>query len=938
VSQISSHSLVRQFESLFDAGCVAGLPDRQLLDRFTTARDSAGEAAFAALVSRHGPMVFSLCRQLLVDEHHAEDAFQAVFLVLARKAGSIRDPDLLGNWLYGVALRTARNARLRMARRRQSEEGSAVGVAECRSGTAAVHEPPDHSTVSREEAEVLHEEIDRLPGSFRLPVVLCYFEGLTLEEASRRLQWPVGTVGSRLARARQKLRRKLARRGVVSSMAIAAVLSPRSSRAAGSSQLCHATARAAVDAAARASVSSSAESLAQEVLRTMLIHKLRHVSTGALIAAALVLGAGILSQSLPARERRPEAQSDQPASAAIKSDDARTGPKPGRMTVVGRVLDPAGKPVVHATVELVGRPRRVITRGNWLGSLVLVGRGETDSDGRFRLDALRTSSVRFFFLYALVKAPVLGWAELDPDAQQPEVEIRLRPEHLIRGKLVDVNGEPAAGVVLTPEHFGQTAGIGQTAEMMLDDPPKDLRTGLDSVKTDDQGRFVLNSLGRGLDVGLKIDDPRYAPQTLRVAAGNREGPTEVTLTLAPARTVEGRVLTADTGRPLAGTIVSIPPSRVRTDADGRFRANVATGDRFGVLAYPPEGQPYLIAANEAVWEKGQVKKQIDITLSRGVVIRGKVTEQGTGRPLSGSSILFVPVKGPAGIESKWDSIVPSAENGVFQIVVPPGNGHLLVFGPTGDYVHEVIGRRELMEGISGGERWYAHDIIPYMVQSGALPQSINAELRPGKVVRGRVVGTDGQPVADAVIITRLHIEPVNPFWVGGWSYQHRVRDGYFELHGLDLEKPVVVYFLDAEHERGAAVELSGKQSDTELTVRLEPSGQAHARFLGRDGKPVVGYFPNNLELVITPAPPAFRRDASDPSGLADELTLAAAIDRKHYGRAVRPVTDADGRVVFPALIPGALYRLYVRGSDGRPSRKDFTVKPGESLELGDIPI
>src|SRR5262249_4068038 len=152
---------------------------------------------------------------------------------------------------------------------------------------------------------------------------------------------------------------------------------------------------------------------------------------------------------------------------------------------------------------------------------------------------------------------------------------------------------------------------------------------------------------------------------------------------------------------------------------------------------------------------------------------------------------------------------------------------------------------------------------PYKAQSGALPQSINAELRPGKIVRGRVLGTDGQPVADAVIVTRLHIEPVNPFWVGGWSHQHRVHDGHLELHGLDPEKSVVVYFLDAEHERGASVELSGKQSDKESTVRLEPSGQAHARFLGRDGKPLAGYYPN-LELVITPAPPAFRRDESDP--------------------------------------------------------------------------
>src|SRR5580693_7987557 len=113
---LATGSVVRQIGSLFEGGSVAGLSDRQLLERFTAQRDAAGEAAFAALVSRHGPMVLDVCRQLLGDLHHAEDAFQAVFLVLARKARSIRDPDLLANWLYGVALRTARCRKLEIAR------------------------------------------------------------------------------------------------------------------------------------------------------------------------------------------------------------------------------------------------------------------------------------------------------------------------------------------------------------------------------------------------------------------------------------------------------------------------------------------------------------------------------------------------------------------------------------------------------------------------------------------------------------------------------------------------------------------------------------------------------------------------------------------------------------------------------------------------------
>ena len=117
---------IAQLGSLFDGSSVAGLSDRQLLERFNGRRDLAGEAAFAALVARHGPMVLGVCRQLLGDHHHAEDAFQAVFLVLARKARSLREPELLGNWLYGVSLRTARKARGRLVRRRKTEEDGSL--------------------------------------------------------------------------------------------------------------------------------------------------------------------------------------------------------------------------------------------------------------------------------------------------------------------------------------------------------------------------------------------------------------------------------------------------------------------------------------------------------------------------------------------------------------------------------------------------------------------------------------------------------------------------------------------------------------------------------------------------------------------------------------------------------------------------------------------
>ena len=171
----------RQLESLLEDGSAAGLSDRQLLERFTSRDEPTDQAAFAAMVARHGPMVLAVCRQLLGDHHHAEDAFQAVFLVLARQARSIRDPDLLGTWLYGVTVRTARMARGRIVRRREIEDDAAIRP------LLSVPVPAvEQAMIEREQAEALHREIERLPGAFRMPVVLCYFEGLTLDEVLHR--------------------------------------------------------------------------------------------------------------------------------------------------------------------------------------------------------------------------------------------------------------------------------------------------------------------------------------------------------------------------------------------------------------------------------------------------------------------------------------------------------------------------------------------------------------------------------------------------------------------------------------------------------------------------------------------------------------------------------------------------------------------------------
>ncbi len=204
--------VLRQMGRLFEDGTLTGLGDWQLLERYLTRRD---EDAFAALVDLHGPMVLGLCRRMLRDPRDIEDAFQATFLVLVRKAPAIRDRNLLSNWLYGVAYRVARRARTRTLRRRDRE--TAVGTPE----VAAGPDPTDRTEFDA----MLDQELSRLPERYRAPLVLCYLRGRTHDQAAEELRCPVGTVRSRMARGRDLLRDRLTRRGFAPS-AMAALLGP----------------------------------------------------------------------------------------------------------------------------------------------------------------------------------------------------------------------------------------------------------------------------------------------------------------------------------------------------------------------------------------------------------------------------------------------------------------------------------------------------------------------------------------------------------------------------------------------------------------------------------------------------------------------------------------------------------------------------------------
>jgi RNA polymerase sigma factor (sigma-70 family) len=206
----AQRSLLQHIETLFDAGTIGERTDRQLLQLFADRDRTAAELAFRVLVKRHGPVIFRACQAILRDTHATEDAFQVTFLVLARKAAGLWVHGSLEPWLLSVARRVACCARADVSRRRSHERSA-----------AAIRAPSTEDQTWEDRNAILHEELNRLPEKYRTAVSLCDLGGLTQEQAARYLGWPCGTVRSRLARGRERLRARLTRRGMAPTVVFA---------------------------------------------------------------------------------------------------------------------------------------------------------------------------------------------------------------------------------------------------------------------------------------------------------------------------------------------------------------------------------------------------------------------------------------------------------------------------------------------------------------------------------------------------------------------------------------------------------------------------------------------------------------------------------------------------------------------------------------------
>jgi RNA polymerase sigma factor (sigma-70 family) len=324
--------------------CREGLTDGQLLERFVELREAA---AFEALLRRHGPMVLGVCRRVAGDGHTAEDCFQTTFLVLARKAGSIRQAESLGNWLYGVAYRTAREARSAAARRRQ-KEGQAARP-------EAVEQSPDSGW-----REVLDQELRRLPEYYRAGLVLCDLEGLSRQEAARQLGWPEGTLSGRLTRARRLLRKRLARCGFTLSGGL--LLAGLANEA--SASLPERLVGRLLEAASAATRSVPGAGSLAGVLRAVLLARTRVATVLLLVAGLAALGGGALLRP-PTNATEPVALRGDPPLPPSRSAGPRRD-RYGDALPEGAVarLGTARHRAANAHVAVTADGRTVVTAGN----------------------------------------------------------------------------------------------------------------------------------------------------------------------------------------------------------------------------------------------------------------------------------------------------------------------------------------------------------------------------------------------------------------------------------------------------------------------------------------------------------------------------------------------------------------------------------------------
>jgi RNA polymerase sigma factor (sigma-70 family) len=968
---------LRQIERLFAGGVSSGLPDHRLVERFIEERD---EAAFEVLVARHGPMVLSVCRGILRDPGDAEDAFQAVFLVLVKKAATIRGRQALGGWLYQVARRVAVEANKAAARRRARErEGGLVASARTASGPALIDEL----------LLVMHEEIARLPEKHRLAVVLCELEGKTHNQAAVELNWSERTLRRRLAEARERLKARLLRRDLRLDDAALGTVFLREAQTAVPPVWSKATVGAAMDLVNHTitpgTVSAAAGSLTHEVLKIMLLQKLK-------LASAALLGAGLMAwvatAALISRGDEPQKPAPAPVARRATPTDApqlATEPDPldavGTFPVAGRVLDPDDKPVAGAEVyirhfrQFPWNPADPAPTGQH-GRVAV-----SDRDGRFHFDLDKASSDWPFgdgpaWHWAQFVAVVPGygpaWSTAGSLLKGGEATLRLVHDDVpIRGRVLDTQGRPVPGLTVRAAQIGTTQA-GTDLDALLATGEMDYEIVTDWCRdptwlgrhgtwtTDINGRFEIRGIGRDQMVGLGIDGPGLAHLSLcamarvsRAIPKPRPRPTGTSPDMAyydsppppllvgasfehiagPSKPIVGIVRAKGTAQPAPGVpVTGIEPVThtwigTKTDQQGRFQLlGLPKAGVFQVRVDPRTGfDPFLAVATAVTDTAGLKPIEMTIDIPRGVIIKGRLIDSTTGRIVRAKKVLYYKLP-----TNPNEGYTEAAHGGVsdpgFKMTVPPGEGFIYanVREQESPYVRARLRKEDKGRGIGGpgdGEtmsvQLNAHNAYKIInVPADANDFTVDLALTRGLTRKGRLVDPEGKPVTG-----------VRCYGLSStWGFVKTLSDETFEVHGLEPGHRRQLIFAHNDRRLVGAVIIKEEdlKSETPLEVRLGTPGSIKGRLMDEDGLPLAGVTLSVMSFEL--------------NGLHNLPALWPDDETFH--------SDADGRFEVTGLKPGvkcfigveAKARPSFRLDAGKVFRNVILTKVGEVRDLGDVKV
>ena len=953
MASTGSGTTLQQLRELFGTRPAAGQGDGQLLARFAHSRD---EGAFAALVERHGPLVLATCRAVLRDQHDAEDAFQATFLILARQAAKIRSGETLAAWLHRVAHRASVQLGVKAVRRRRKETEAASMMPRAAS--------PGESAFDPNLRRVVHEEVDRLPDAYRFPVVLCDLEGLTYEHAADRLRWSVPTLRGRLARGRRKLRDRLTRRGITAPVAVA--LMAASARSA--SAATRALARATVAVATGGADSAGAVALSRLITRGMLMTKIKLAATAAVTTLGLTMaGVGAVGSGRIVTPGPTTTPDGPPPSSVVARPPADTKPE-ATVEVRGRVVAPDGRPVAGAAIAaaylgLEGKSIPTATSG---------------PDGRFTIRLPRPSgpvgvtrdySDRFPWLVAHAPGLGPGWTERVLRADRPSDEVIALVESgtAIEGQVVDLEGRPVADARVAVHrawfdgegdlsgwiYKARNGAIGNIWQWLghrnLDDV---LRI---EAKAGPDGRFRLDGLGRDRIAELLISGRGVA--TTQVYAFCRDeaevrGTNQLLMkpnplivhaprfqmALPPSQPIEGVAKDEETGRPIAGLKIraavfdehSLIPTEgieARTADDGHYRLDgLAKAPAHRLFVSPGVGQPYTQATLTATTGgTGLEPVRFDFSLRRGVIVRGRVTDKATGRPVRGYAEYFAFANNPhvadfAGFRSSQNPRADLREDGTFEIVALPGRGLVGVRADEERY-RGAVGDPKIV-GYDAKRRTF--DTEPHMLSLGnhhayaeinldPRAETADLELRadPGGSAAIDVVGPDGQPLGGTTVKGKSELFQSTPYPEAG---------ARVEVHALDPAHPRRIVILHEGRKLIGSALLKGDET-APVRVQLAPWGAVAGRIVDDEGRP-------RAEMFIS--------SASGSERLHPETDDIIPGGDSNNGI---PVGN-DGLFRVDRLVPGLRYSANSRPGFETPGKLivDLVVGVGEVKDLGDVKV